>query len=167
MTCERCLVKYFFCKLVWVFWYRFYYSHTSRGSVSPICSIFCYASPASAIAIYASAFSIYASLIASYASAIGSVTSSASAFSIASNQANNDSAASAIAFSASDISRAHSSVASAASEIASAPLAIVGTTSSVSVLLMRPCKIWASYGGRCVEKIVAPKSKYIDISKPG
>ena len=21
----------------------------------------------------------------------------------------------------------------------------------------RPCKIWASYGGRCIEKILAPK----------
>ena len=31
----------------------------------------------------------------------------------------------------------------------------------------RPCKKWASYGGRCVEKILAPKSKYIDTSKPG
>ena len=32
---------------------------------------------------------------------------------------------------------------------------------------MRPCKKWVSYGGRCVEKILAPKSKYIDMSKPG
>ena len=31
----------------------------------------------------------------------------------------------------------------------------------------RPCKKWASYGGRCIEKILAPKSKYIDTSKPG
>jgi hypothetical protein len=34
-------------------------------------------------------------------------------------------------------------------------------------LYNRPCKIWASYGGRCVEKILTPKSKYIDTSKPG
>ena len=31
----------------------------------------------------------------------------------------------------------------------------------------RPCKIWASYGGRCVERIQAPKSKYIDVLKSG
>ena len=31
---------------------------------------------------------------------------------------------------------------------------------------MRPCKIWASYGGRCIEKILAPKSKYIFNLKP-
>ena len=34
-------------------------------------------------------------------------------------------------------------------------------------VLRRPCKKWASFGDRCVEKILAPKSKYIDTSKPG
>ena len=32
---------------------------------------------------------------------------------------------------------------------------------------MRPCKIWAPYGGHCVEKSLAPKSKYVDTPKPG
>ena len=36
-----------------------------------------------------------------------------------------------------------------------------------SLVLRRPCKIWATYWGRCVEKILAPKSKYIDTLKPG
>ena len=31
----------------------------------------------------------------------------------------------------------------------------------------RPCKIWAPYGGHCVEKSLAPKSKYVDTPKPG
>ena len=31
---------------------------------------------------------------------------------------------------------------------------------------MRPCKIWAPYGGHCVEKSLAPKSKYVDTPKP-
>ena len=33
--------------------------------------------------------------------------------------------------------------------------------------LMRPCKIWAPYGGHCVEKSLALKSKYEVTSKPG
>ena len=32
---------------------------------------------------------------------------------------------------------------------------------------MRPCKTWAPYDGHCVEKILAPKSKYVDTPKPG
>ena len=32
---------------------------------------------------------------------------------------------------------------------------------------MRPCKIWAPYSGHCVEKSLAPKSKYDDTPKPG
>ena len=31
----------------------------------------------------------------------------------------------------------------------------------------RPCKIWAPYGGHCVEKSLAPKSKYVDTPKLG
>ena len=34
-------------------------------------------------------------------------------------------------------------------------------------LYKRPCKIWAPYGGHCVEKSLAPKSKYVDTPKPG
>ena len=33
-------------------------------------------------------------------------------------------------------------------------------------LYRRPCKIWAPYGGYCVEKSLAPKSKYADTPKP-
>ena len=32
---------------------------------------------------------------------------------------------------------------------------------------MGPCKIWAPYVGHCVEKSLWPKSKYVDIPKPG
>ena len=32
----------------------------------------------------------------------------------------------------------------------------------IQTLCMRPCKIWAPYGGHCVEKSQAPKSKYVD-----
>ena len=34
-------------------------------------------------------------------------------------------------------------------------------------VLKRPCKIWAPYGGHCVEKSLAPKSKYVDTPKSG
>ena len=46
---------------------------------------------------------------------------------------------------------------------------ITGFTSRIYLQrwVLCPCKIWASYGGCCVEKILAPKSKYIDTSKPG
>ena len=33
--------------------------------------------------------------------------------------------------------------------------------------IMRPCKIWAPYSGHCIEKCLAPKSKYVDAPKQG
>ena len=43
----------------------------------------------------------------------------------------------------------------------------IAVASCIYKLFRRPCKIWAPYGGHCVEKILAPKSKYVDTPKPG
>ena len=37
----------------------------------------------------------------------------------------------------------------------------------VEIIFKRPFKIWAPYGGNCVEKSLASKSKYVDTPKPG